>query len=216
MPSPLGHALGGIAAGWLLGGAPSLQPTAPHRAEAGRAASRSGVGERLLALYERDPASWRLTFVWAALGVSPDLDLLFGTHNTYSHSIGAIAVVFAVAWFVTRGRRGLALAAAAAYGSHVPLDWLGHDISAPYGIMALWPLTTAYYYADAELFMAISRRYWQASSWTHNMLAVLREVLILGPALALIWALRRRRTRPVRATAPAQGSWWKVAPDADP
>jgi hypothetical protein len=196
MPSPLGHALGGIAAGWLVGGAP--RRPAPASGEAGpddAGTGRTGGG-RLRALYARDPANWRLTALWAGLAVAPDLDLLFGAHNTYSHSLGAVAAVFAVAWVVTRGRLRLALAAAAAWGSHLPLDWLGHDTSAPLGIMALWPLTTAYFYADVELFMAISRRYWQDGFWQHTLLAVLRESAILLPVVIAVWAVRPRRARP--------------------
>ena len=37
------------------------------------------------------------------------------------------------------GRRALAITAA--YATHTLLDWLGADSSAPFGIMALWPVT---------------------------------------------------------------------------
>jgi hypothetical protein len=201
MPSPLGHALGGIAAGWLVSAAPRV--TATGRGETGR-----GFRARVRELVARDPWRWRVTAVWAALGLAPDLDLLFGTHNTYSHSVGAVAIVFALAWLLTRGRTGLALAAAAAYGSHLPLDWLGHDASAPYGIMALWPVSREFFYADAQVFMAISRRYWQDGFWTHNLLAVLRELALLLPVVAAVWTLRQpgpgRAPRPALPPAPGR------------
>jgi hypothetical protein len=41
------------------------------------------------------------------------------------------------------------------------------------------------------VFMAISRRYWQRHFYVHNTLAVIREVLILGPAVLLVARWRR-------------------------
>ena len=88
----------------------------------------------------------------------------------------------------------LALACVAAYASHVLLDWLGSDSSPPIGVMALWPFSRAYYESDLHVFMAISRRYYQGWRFvTQNVLAVSLELLILVPALALVWRFRGRR-----------------------
>jgi hypothetical protein len=182
---------------------------------AGRDSAPAGSSP-LRALLARDPATWRLTALWAALAMLPDLDLLAGTHNTYTHSVGAVALVLVVAWLVTRGRARLALAAAAAYASHLPLDWLGHDNSAPFGIMALWPITSAYYYAEAEVFMAVSRRYWQGGFWAHNLTAALREMAILLPAVLAVWALRRRGGRGMpRPDEPPPVAWALRQPERD-
>ena len=84
---------------------------------------------------------------------------------------------------------------AAAWSSHILLDWLGSDTSPPIGIMALWPFTDGFYQSSAFLFDAISRRYWlpQQFIWG-NLRAVVKEVLILGPVawLAMRVAYRRR------------------------
>ena len=65
----------------------------------------------------------------------------------------------ALVW--TRGRdRRFAVVIAAAWASHVLFDWLGSDDTPPLGVMALWPLSSAFYFADAFVFEAISRRYW--------------------------------------------------------
>jgi len=130
------------------------------------------------------------------LGVAPDLDLLFGTHSTYTHSIGAVTLVALMAWGVNRRRDvRLALACAAAWGSHLVLDWLGADSTPPLGIMALWPFTREFYQSPSPVFMAISRRYWLPEFYAYNARAVLREILILGPAawLAWTWTSRRRQ-----------------------
>jgi hypothetical protein len=161
MPSPLGHALGAVAAGWLAQG--------------------------------RRP-SWRSTAVLVGVGLAPDLDLLAGTHSTYTHSVGAVALATAVTWTLSRDRRW-ALAVGAAWASHLLLDWLGTDTRAPIGIMALWPFTTAHYQSTLYVFDAISRRYWLPEQFIWgNLRAALKEAAILVPVLAAAYWLNAKRT----------------------
>jgi membrane-bound metal-dependent hydrolase YbcI (DUF457 family) len=151
MPSPVGHALGGIAAGWGL---------APAR-------------------------TVRSTVLLAVAGAAADLDLLVGTHRGPTHSLGAAVLTFVVVALLTRNVRwGSAMSAA--WASHVLLDWVGTDTSAPIGEMALWPMTRAYYESALHLFPAISRRYWLAEFWTYNVKALAIELAILGPIAALV------------------------------
>jgi len=171
--------LGGIAAGWLVAGAPAIR----------RDSDRSAA--------VRDAA------VYACLGALPDLDLLIGAHSGATHSIGAACLIGAAAALARGAGAGLRLwrsaaiagaACAAAYGSHVLLDWLSSDNSAPIGIMALWPVTRGYYESDLHVFMAISRRYYQGWAFVRqNLIAVAREVAILLMLLALVGVFRRRR-----------------------
>src|SRR5688500_5091594 len=65
MPSPLGHALGGMAAGWLV--------ARPARGSAVDVV-KSGA--------------W-----FAVLGIVPDLDLLLGPHRAATHSFVAALIV---------------------------------------------------------------------------------------------------------------------------
>jgi hypothetical protein len=126
------------------------------------------------------------------------MDLLFGAHSQWTHSIGAVTIVFVVA-HLAGGRRNprFALALAAAYASHPLLDWLGQDGTPPYGIMAGWPLTDRYFHSGVDLFTGISRRYWLPGFLSHNLWAIGREVAVLGPvALAVLLARRRQRLRP--------------------
>jgi hypothetical protein len=206
MPSPVGHALAGVAVGLVAAGR-------PDRDESTVASTESRDVRHRLA---RDPR-WRRAAVFAMLGVLPDVDLLFGVHSTYTHSIGAVVLVLAAAWLIIRpgpragpptspssrrrpplvGRPArLACAAALAYGSHILLDWLGHDPTPPIGITALWPFSAAYYDSGLHLFMPISRRYWLDSFWHHNLVAIARELLLLLPCVVLAWwwgAPRRAR-----------------------
>src|ERR687895_792307 len=95
MPSPLGHALAGAAVGWAL-------TTSSTQSASVRSVWRAGA--------------W-----FALLAMLPDADLLFGAHRGISHSLGAACIVGLAVAALTR-RPGFAIAAAAAYASHVVLD----------------------------------------------------------------------------------------------
>jgi LexA-binding, inner membrane-associated putative hydrolase len=172
MPSPIGHALGGLVIGWALAPyhAQRNQPDPPNR--------------------PHQPAV--IAAVIAAC--APDLDFLWGRHNMETHSVVvAVAVALAV-WAVTRRPR-LALVCGLAWASHVLFDWLGSDDSPPLGVMALWPLTARFYFADAYVFEAISRRYAEPGFVQQNVWAVTKELLILVPPAALLWWWRGRPLR---------------------
>ena len=167
MPSPVGHALGGLAAGWLL------QPRPPSR----------------------PPLASAENLVFVALAIAPDLDLFGLVHRGVSHSLGATLVVGAVVWCARRGpgRTRFALAATAAYGSHVLFDWMGGDTSPPLGVPALWPLTNAYLQSPWQPFAAVSRRWHQPGLfWAPNVAAVTREIMMLLPLLMLVGWWRGR------------------------
>ena len=156
MPSPIGHALGGLIVGEVL--APSA------------------------------------LLICIAAGVLPDIDFAWGGHNRETHSVGAaiIAGLVVLAW--KRDFR-LATAVTVAWATHVFFDWLGSDDTPPVGVMALWPLNSNFYFADAFIFEAISRRYWLDNFVSHNLWAVAREILILGPVFVVVTALRSRARR---------------------
>ena len=159
------------------------------------------------------PAGGRRAVIQAAgfvlAATVPDLDLLTGGHRGPTHSLAAALCAGAVTWTwvtVVPGRafsaaghprpKGwaalrFAVAMTAAYATHTLLDWLGSDSSVPVGIMALWPMSRDYYASDSHVFMSIWRRYWTPGFWTHNTLAVAREVAILGPLAWLAWRKRQ-------------------------
>jgi inner membrane protein len=184
MPSPIGHALAGIAAGWLVDPAPA----------------RDAQG-----------AMWRAAMFGAA-AMAPDIDLLFGAHRGPTHGLGAAVLAGVFVWILegqaarlTAGRVSsadagslsrvrFALAIALAYVSHTLLDWLGNDTSPPIGIMALWPFSPDYYQSGLPVFMGISRQYWLREFWVSNARALAGELAILLPLVALVFFARRRPT----------------------
>ena len=165
MPSPVGHALGGAIVGPLVG--------------ARQRGGRRGFDGLRAAL------STPLVAAGAVAGMLPDLDFVWGRHNMETHSLGAAVAAGVVAWLWRRGQGRLALTVGLAWASHVLFDWLGSDDTPPLGVMALWPVTSAFYFAHAYVFEAISRRYWLDGFLAHNLWAVTTEVLMLGPLLAV-------------------------------
>jgi inner membrane protein len=124
--------------------------------------------------------------------VAPDLDFLWGRHNQETHSLAAAIAAGALVFAWKKDAR-LAIAVTFAWISHVLFDWLGSDTTPPLGVMALWPFSSEYYFSNAFFFEAISRRYWLDNFISHNLWAVAREILILGPLVALLFLLRSRR-----------------------
>jgi inner membrane protein len=182
MPSPAGHLLAGVAIAW---GAEAAATTLGRRG----ASPAGGEGPRLLT---------PLVLACAALAVAPDLDILLATHRTVTHSLGAVVLTALASAIVARAFGSPAMVTGALCGltvaGHVVLDWLGRDSSTPRGVMALWPISAAYFYSGVDLFAEVSRRYWKPDEFIlRNAVSVAREVLILGPVAALAWWARRRR-----------------------
>ena len=168
MPSPVGHALAGIALGSLAGrdrgwGVPLV---------CGFVAALADV-DFLLPVVHRGP-----------------------THSLTA-GVVVFAVALATLRLPGPTERPVRVAAAISLAalSHVLLDWLGEDSSTPRGLMAFWPFSSEYYISGLDLFDAVSRRYWREGFWRHNMIAVAKEVIILLP---LVLLARRRRVSTYR------------------
>jgi hypothetical protein len=183
MPSPLGHLIAGAAIGWAAESLPPLRA-------------------RLQAVRSEAAASRAITPLVAAcavLALAPDLDILLGSHRTYTHSVAAVGFASLVGGLVARTRRvpalATGLACGLAVGSHIVLDWLGRDNSTPTGLMALWPFSAAYLYSGVDLFAEISRRYWKPDEFfVKNAFSTARELAIIVPPSALAWWARQRST----------------------
>lgn len=186
MPSPIGHALAGVAVAWAAEQLPGS----------------AGL---------KRPFSLAVTLSSVALAVVPDADLIYTPiHRTVTHSVSAtisvtilaIAVTGKVTRLSTLRRAqgsvawGVVLMCAAAHASHILLDWLGADPSLPSGIQALWPFSYRWFISGWELFPGVERRQMlSAASIVTNLNAVAWEVALMGPiVLALGW-LRAKRAR---------------------
>jgi membrane-bound metal-dependent hydrolase YbcI (DUF457 family) len=175
VPSPVGHALGGIAFGWRAApragwrGALVLAAVAVAPDLDLLAGDHRGISHSVGAAVAAGAAAWCLTRFASPVFRVPTALRPTGPRDS--------------------ARWGLAVALA--WTSHVALDWLSNDTRAPIGVMALWPFTQEYYKAPFEVFPPISRRYRVPQFWLHNAKAVLIELVILGPVAAI--AVRRFR-----------------------
>jgi membrane-bound metal-dependent hydrolase YbcI (DUF457 family) len=179
MPSPIGHALAGLAIGIAAEPLPST--------------SRLRTMAHLLPV------------AGALMAASPDLDLLVpGFHRTATHSLAMTALVMIIAMVVTGQVNGriwwrFVLVVGAAHASHVLLDWLGDDPSMPSGLEALWPFSTRFYLSGVNWFPSTERRLFTApGAFAINARALAVELSTLGPVVCAAWWARRRRRSPGR------------------
>jgi len=193
MPSPIGHALAGVAVAWtadLVPGDRAWRTTPETR----RWYQRAGGG---------------LTLLCAGLGAAPDLDLAFTAHRTATHSVTAVLAVAVVAAVVAAGAgrpvARVTVMCAAAYGSHLLLDWLGADFYPPRGLQLLWPLNHEWYISGLDVFRQTARlRIFTRGPMMTNLRAVLQELAILGPIVAGLWLVRVKALAGLPAQMPGR------------
>jgi membrane-bound metal-dependent hydrolase YbcI (DUF457 family) len=194
MPSPIGHALGGVAVAWTAD------------------------------LVDGRRSSPRFAAICAGVATLPDADLLLrGLHRTGSHSLTAAVVVFIITAVVTgqvtapvpdrarpretrwRPQWRAALVCGAAYGSHLLLDWLGVDNVPPRGIQLLWPFSERWFISDWDIFQQTARQHFLTAPIIRlNALAVAQELAILVPVVVVLWLIRVK-TAPRFSTELARG-----------
>lgn len=182
MPSPIGHSLAGFCG--------------------------------FLAVRQRVAASQRVWLLIAAVTIAnlADIDVVPGLvlgdprmfHHQATHSLAAAAVFgLAVGALVTLGRgngRRWGAWSGVFYASHVMLDFLVDDPSAPFGVPLLWPFWAAYLMSPVPLFrrfdyFAPSVGFVGSVLSASNVTTVLWEVALLGPVVALFWFLTRADCR---------------------
>jgi hypothetical protein len=207
VPSPVGHALGGIIVALAFASPHHALPSSDRRIHEEHEGPHGYKGPdrhggcnfaSLKPHYRRVSRSLRgygALAGWCVVAACvPDIDFGWGRHNMETHSVGFALVVGLVALAWQRSSR-LALACVLAAGTHVLFDWLGSDDFPPLGVMALWPFSDKFYFAEAYVFATISRRYWLPGFIEHNVLAVVREVVILGPIAVVMYLVHRRRNQ---------------------
>jgi hypothetical protein len=185
MPSPLGHAIAGVAIAWSA-----------------EAIARRPLGFRV---------GSTIAVTAAALAIAPDLDWLYPpVHRMMTHSLFAAGLTVALVAIMARRltsspRWGVAIVCGLAYASHLLLDWLGGDTKIPAGIQLLWPFDGSWFISDVAVFRATDiGGFFRPRTIISNALAVLSEVLVLAPIAWLAIAWRRRR---LTDAAGQRGRW---------
>lgn len=179
MPSPVAHSLIGLAVGaaWL----------------APRASSARSLCSVLWK--KRLPLSGCVL-----LANVPDIDYLPGIlagdfnrfHHYFTHTPGWCLLVAAGVWCGLRALRGERLLTLvwllALLFSHLAADYVTEDRRAPFGIMALWPVSDSFHLSPVQVFLHLKKdRYADFLQW-HNVRAGLLEVAWCLPLLVLaVW-----------------------------
>ncbi len=194
MPSPVGHALAGVATVW------TISPRAPRRLVI--------VAAALATLPDADliQAGSHRSFTHS-LGAVIAVTIIAAAVTGWVNRGRGTAAGFPNSNAGLKGPRlgttspvGVALICGAAYASHLLLDWLGADHFAPYGIRALWPFDDGWYISGLDIFQQTARR--QLLTWpviVQNASAITQEIAILGPILYLLWLVR---VKPAARLAP--------------
>jgi membrane-bound metal-dependent hydrolase YbcI (DUF457 family) len=179
MPSPIGHALTGLA---VRQARPGVFFAAPWL-------------ESLFLLFLANLPD--LDFLPGILSGFPNL-----YHHGIFHSLGAaLAVAVAGGWLFLLGKRRFRSAASVIfilYVIHLLLDYFAGDTRPPYGMPLFWPFSGDYFLAPRPLFLNIARSgrsgdFFSSLFNRHNLDAVLREVMILGGVALVAWLWRRRQ-----------------------
>ena len=189
MPSPIAHALGGVAVAWiadLLPGRPAGYPSGhPFGNLSGNLSGNPAAAD-----------SWRLPLACAGLAALPDIDLLLPiAHRTVTHSLGAVAAVgllMIIATAVTgKVTPRIALTCVVAYASHLLLDWLQTDPTPPHGLQLLWPISSTWFISGWNIFRPTERRHFlELATMKRNVVCVAQELAILVPVVAALWLVR--------------------------
>ncbi len=176
MPSPIGHALGGLAVVW------TAQP---------RANRRLILAATILAvLPDLDlvlPGGHRAV-----------------THTVGAVLLVTIITAAVTGWVTGRVAWRVVLVCGAAWASHLFLDWLAVDFRPPYGIRALWPFNDGWYISGLDIFRQTERRQlFTTASLALNAKAIAQEIAILGPVVYALWLVRVKA--PARLTPEVTG-----------
>jgi inner membrane protein len=187
MPSPIGHAIAGVA---------------------GFVVMRAHVPQHQLC--------WFFVGA-IGMACLPDADvapglLFYGNptvfHHQAAHSLTAAGLIAAltamIAWWFELEAGQWSLWAGSVYGSHVVLDLLVDDPTLPRGEQLLWPFSSYYVIAPVtplprfDYFDPVEGVLRSLFS-VHNLLAIAQEILLLSPIayVAWYWAQRHAWHRPI-------------------
>lgn len=196
MPSPLGHSLAGL----LL--ARSTPVVIDRSAVLSRWASATidylgpgGVTAIALMTAANAPD---LDFIPGLIVGTPDL-----FHRGLSHTLAAAGMFGVLAGLVARlaGLRrpgGVGLLLALAYATHLPLDMTASDATLGNGVKLFWPVSDERFVLPFRMFLDINRdasvgAFLPSLLSSHNALAMLVELVVLGPLVAFTGAWRPGR-----------------------
>ena len=159
MPSPVGHALAGLTTAW------TLSRRQPIQADRGLLTIATGLA--VLPDADLVHPDWHRAYTHSigalivvtiiAAAVTGKVTGPIKKREVLGSKVPGSKVRQVRSRWTNPARASVVLVCAAAYASHLLLDWLGADYFAPYGIRALWPFDDGWYISGLELFRQTAR-----------------------------------------------------------
>jgi inner membrane protein len=169
---------------------------------------------------EEASSTKRLTAVLAC-SLLPDVDFLFGWfsgspnrfHHQFTHSLFFVIVAGVLIALALAGRnrvqfRLFSVLFIGAGVSHIILDLLAVDTTAPFGVPLFWPFSHEFFISPVRIFFDVrramdSRQFFSSMLSWHNLKTMMLEIVFLAPWL--IWRYRRRKNA-IKIAYPEQKS----------
>jgi membrane-bound metal-dependent hydrolase YbcI (DUF457 family) len=155
---------------------------------------------------------WLILFAVVFVAGLPDIDFVFGFivgnpnkhHHHFTHSFlfvviaGLIGAFMAYKTSIMSFQRSALLFIGAGI-SHIFLDILCLDTTAPFGVPIFWPFWEKCFISPIQIFSDVHRAlsstiFFQSLINWHNLRTVLLEIIILGPVAAYLF-FRRNYSR---------------------
>ncbi len=144
--------------------------------------------------------NWKIIALYVFAANAPDLDFIPGIfighanrfHHGISHTLG-FSVLFALSMYVISRckRKKDFMIFFLLYFGHVLIDFLAADTSPAFGVMLFWPFTKRYFISSYSIFLDIHKATLSSLFDVHNLMAIVREMIIFSPIIILLIIIRK-------------------------
>jgi len=145
---------------------------------------------------------WRKIVLYVFAANAPDLDFIPGIfmgnanrfHHGISHTLG-FSLFFALFIYMIprfRTKKDFTIFFSL-YFSHVVIDFLSADNTAPFGVMLFWPFTERYFISSFSLFSDIHHLTLPDLFDLHNIKAMAWEAAVFLSIIALLISMGKKR-----------------------
>ncbi len=156
---------------------------------------------------------WLIALLVLFFAELPDVDFLFGFfvgnpnkyHHQFTHSFFFVILAGIVGAWLCRKINIMQFCASAvlfiaAGFSHILLDLLAVDTSAPFGEPVFWPFWNKYFISQVQIFSDVHRAstsglFFKSMLNLHNLKTIVLEIVILTPAAVVISFIKRYKKK---------------------
>lgn len=156
---------------------------------------------------------WLVALLVIFFAELPDIDFLFGFfvgnpnkyHHQFTHSFFFVILAGLIgAWLCRKTKlmqfRASAVLFIAAGFSHILLDFLAVDTSAPFGEPVFWPFWNKFFISPFQIFSDVHRAsdsglFFKSMLNLHNLKTIILEIGILTPIAIIIELVKRSKKK---------------------